>query len=55
MTYGLAFWVVVLAAFVFGGLASFRREPYWIAGSWWVLFFLVILLGMAEFGKALHP
>jgi hypothetical protein len=58
MTYGLAFWVLMLIWVVFGLAWNWPGTPvgaYGPIGNALLLFFLLLLLGLHDFGSALHP
>jgi hypothetical protein len=55
MSIGLLFWVLAILAVVFGLWGSQPAAPPFLRTySWTFLFVLILLLGWATFGPALH-
>jgi hypothetical protein len=55
MSLGLAYWIILLVAFVFGLAIHFGYAgPYGVWGNNFVLFVLFVLLGWAVFGPPVH-
>jgi len=55
MTLGLAFWIIMLIWFVFGGLVHFGMVAAAYAGvGTLLLFVLFLILGWQVFGAPLH-
>ena len=58
MSYGIAFWVLMLIWLVFGLAWNWPGTPvgaYGPIGNTLLLFLLLLLLGLHDFGAALHP
>jgi hypothetical protein len=54
MNYALAFWIVMLVAFLASGACAIRKEASFGACWSWVGFILFVLIGLELFGPAVH-
>jgi hypothetical protein len=55
MSIGFIFWLLMLLWLVFWGVGRISQfSPYWLAYNGWLLFVLLFLLGLHEFGWPVH-
>jgi putative Mn2+ efflux pump MntP len=58
MTYALLFWFLVIITILYGVVWGFYSSPFFTTRGPWagfiILFILIIILGLHDFGAAIH-